>query len=285
MATESSRIHTFFVMKEAGKPERILVWDTQEISLGRSSENDIAIDHAEISRKHVQFVRTDKSYVVQNLNTSNGTLVNETPVTTRPLESGDVIRVAELELCFYQSAKDPVSLGKKVDYASQFKEFAGPSISAADAEATMLGLIDDLPGSDEDFEVKPASDFAYDLHQMESGSVDVSAPRDLDLELEGFGLDDLDIPDGVLTPPSAPAPDPAPDPVSAPAPATAPAPRATAADEAWDLDEVAEPPAALSLQLEIDGLQGELRRVLQGLVGKVVELPAMKIRIKGGDLG
>jgi hypothetical protein len=32
-------------------------------------------------------------------------------------------------------------------------------------------------------------------------------------------------------------------------------------------------------------LQGELRQALLGLMGKVIELPAMKIRIKGDDIG
>jgi predicted component of type VI protein secretion system len=286
MAADSNRIHTFFLLKEPGRPDRIVVWDTQEISLGRSQENDIAIDHAEISRKHVQFARTGKSYVAQNLNTSNGTLVNGEPVTTHTLQPRDVIRVAEIELTFYQSTKDPVALGKKVDYASQLKSFPGPSVAAGDAEATMLGLADTLSGSDEDFEVKPAGEFAYDLHGMDDGPGDASAPRDLDLELDGFGLDDLDVP-GEAPPQAA---QPVPPPAAEPSP-----PPAKAEPDVWELEDVAAPdvaespvakaPATLSLQLEIQGLEGELRQVLQGLMGKIIELPALKIRIKNDDLG
>ena len=272
MAAGSNRIHTFFLVKQPAQPDRIVVWDTQEISLGRAAENDISVDHVEISRKHAHFVRTGKSYVVQNLNTSNGTLVNGEPITTRTLETRDVIQIAELELTFIQSAKDPVGLGVKVDYASQLKEFPGPSISAGDAESTMLGLVDTLPDDDEDFEVKPAGEFAYDLHAMGQGLDEAPAPRDLDLELDGFGLDDLDIPG------EAPA---------KPAPQTAekPAPQTAAKSQVWTLDEAAEEPATLSLQLEILGLKGELRQALLGLLGKVIELPAMKIRIKADDLG
>jgi len=288
MAASSNRIHTFFVLKEPGQPDRIVVWDTQEISLGRSAENDISVDHAEISRKHAHFVRTGKSYVVQNLNTSNGTLVNGEPVTTQALETRDVICVAELELTFVQSAKDPVALGVKVDYASQLKGFPGPSVSAGDAEATMLGLVDTLPGDDDDFEVKPAGEFAYDLHEMDGAPDGVPAPRDLDLELEGFGLEDLDI---SAEAPEKPAPQtpakpepPAPASAAPPAPAK-PAPQTAAKPQVWTLDEAAKESGALSLQLEILGLKGELRRTLEGLMGKVIELPAMKIRIKSDDLG
>jgi hypothetical protein len=125
------------------------------------------------------------------------------------------------------------------------------------------------------------------------------APRDLDLELDGFGLDDLDIPDEVPPPPVESTPHaaakPAPEaPASPEAGAAAtpeprasatPKPRAPAISEVWELKDVANPPAALLLQLVIEGLQGELHRALQGLIGKTVELPAMKIRIKGDDLG
>lgn len=263
MAAGSNRIHTFFLVKEPAQPDRIVVWDTQEISLGRAAENDISVDHAEISRRHACFVRTGKSYVVQNLNTSNGTLVNGEPITTQTLETRDVIQIAELELTFVQSAKDPVALGVKVDYASQLKGFPGPSVSAGDAESTMLGLVDTLPGDDEDFEVKPAGEFAYDLHGMSGGRDEAPAPRDLDLELEGFGLDDLDIPDQERA---------------------KPAPQTTEKPQVWTLDDAKEP-ATLSLQLEILGLKGELRQALLGLLGKVIELPAMKIRIKTDDLG
>jgi hypothetical protein len=266
MAAGSNRIHTFFVVKDPSQPDRIVVWDTQEISLGRTSENDISLDHAEISRKHALFVRTGESYVVQNLNTSNGTLVNGEPVTTRALETRDVIRVSELELVFIQSAKDPVALGVKVDYASQLKGFSGPSISAGDGEATMLGLVDTLSDDDDDFEVKPAGEFAYDLHGMDNDLDGAPAPRDLDLELKGFGLDDLDISEQVPASPASQTP-------------------AKPAPQAWTIDDAAKESATLLLQLEIAGLKGELRQALLGLMGKVIELPAMKIRIKGDDLG
>jgi len=264
MAASSNRVHTFFVVKQPGQPDRIVVWDTQEISLGRAAENDISVEHAEISRRHALFVRTGKSYVVQNLNTSNGTLVNGEPITTQALETRDVIRIAELELTFVQSTKDPRALGVKVEYASQFKSFPGPSVSADDAEATMLGLVDELPGDDDDFEVKPAGEFAYDLHGMKGGTAAAPAPRNLDLELEGFGLEDLDIPG------EAPA---------------QPAPKAAAKQQVWTLDEAGKDSGTLSLHLEISGLKGELRQSLLGLLGKVIELPAMKIRIKSDDLG
>jgi len=263
MATASTRIHTFFLLKEPGRPDRIVVWDTQEITFGRATDNDLCVDHAEVSRHHAQFVRTGKSYVVHNLNMSNGTLVNGQEVKTHELKSRDSVKIADVEFVFYQTPKDPVSLGMKVEYASQFKAFGGPNISGGDAEATMLGLVDAVGGGDDEFEIRPAGDFAYDLHGMENQSPPPRAPRDLDAELDDFGLDDLELSE-VAPPPSA-----------APAAKTRPAaPRPEAS-----------PSATLSLSLEIQGLSGELRQALAGLLGKTIALPALKLRIKSDDLG
>lgn len=261
MAEASKRIHTFLVLKAPGAPDRLIVWDTQEITLGRSEENDLALDYGEISRRHAYFMRDGGSYAVQNLNTSNGTLVNGQEIKTRTLQSRDLIQVAEVEISFYQSHKDPVSLGMKVEFASQLKEFAGPAVSGDNAEATMLGLLEPVGDSDEDFQVRSAGDFAYDLHDMGNELDRAPVTRDLDDEIGDFGLDDLDISN---TPPESEAP------VQAKAPQSGGAASAS---------------GTLSLTLEIQGLEGDLRRVLKSVMGKTLSLPSLKIRIKGDDLG
>ena len=87
MSTPKPRIHTFLALREEGKPDRILVWDTQDISLGRSHKNDLVIDQAEVSREHALFVRAGDRYQVTNLSSSNGTLVNGEAAQERILES------------------------------------------------------------------------------------------------------------------------------------------------------------------------------------------------------
>ena len=241
-AAPRQRIHTFLVLKQAGQPDRVLVWDTQDISVGRAPENDLCIDHSEVSRRHALLSRTDRAFAVRNLSQSNGTTVNGTAVDTHELASRDVIQIGELQLHFYQGARNPATLGPRLEYSSQLKDF-GSARDAASPDSTMLGLVDAIDDDDE-FEVRPASDFAYDLHGMEKGSG--PAPRNLDVELA-----DLEMPGS--------------------AEAAEPAARAA--------------PAAgrLSLHLEIEGLTPELGRQLGSLLGKVVELPGLRIRIKGDD--
>jgi predicted component of type VI protein secretion system len=294
-ATSKERVYTYLLLKGAGPAERIIVWDTQDVTLGRSPENDIAIDDAVLSRRHAEFYRADGAWAVKDLGTSNGTLVNGETIRTRVLVHKDVVRIGEIEVTFVQVAKNPAAIGKPVEYASQLKSFGGAAGQAKDGEATMLGLVQtlEMEAEDEDeFVVGPPGDFDHDLAGMR-GSAGRPAPRDLDLELGGGGA-------GAD---ASPAPRAAAKPAARPAPAAArPAP---AASKEWMLDDIAEPapqprarpaerapaPAAaparrgLALQLEIEGLSGDLERSVAALFGKLIELPPLRIRVKGDDLG
>ncbi len=265
----AERVHTFVVIKRGGKNEKIVVLDTQDLSVGRAPENDLVLEDAELSRKHAAFRRTESGWVVQNYSNSNSTLVNGEAVTSLPIRSKDVIKVADTELIYYQVAKNPVTLGLPVDYASQLKDF-GPNVGV-DGEATILGDLDALGGGggDDDFVVGPINNFADALEDVEPP--ESSAPRNLDLELAEDGLKDLDLDPATPAPAAAPA-------------AAAPAQQAQPAMEAWTLDE--QPTSeTLSVHLEIQGLTAPQRASVEALLGKVIDLPKLRIRLKGDDLG
>jgi pSer/pThr/pTyr-binding forkhead associated (FHA) protein len=61
-APASSRLHTYFVVKEPDVPDRILVFDTQEISIGRAKESDLQAKYPEVSRRHA----TPRSRATEN---------------------------------------------------------------------------------------------------------------------------------------------------------------------------------------------------------------------------
>ena len=46
----AERVHTFVVIKRGGKNEKIVVLDTQDLSVGRAPENDLVLEDAELSR-------------------------------------------------------------------------------------------------------------------------------------------------------------------------------------------------------------------------------------------
>jgi predicted component of type VI protein secretion system len=288
-ATAAARTHAILKLKIAGRT-RLIVFDTQDLTLGRSPENDISVDDPEMSRRHAVFKRSREGCTVQDLGTSNGTAVNGQAVEQALLKHGDVVQIGEVEITYAETTRAPSSLGPSVEYASQIKSFGTPMARMqGGGEATILGLADaPTLGGDEDFEVRPAGEFDFDLR---SGA-DEPVPRDLDAEVADLDLDadfafgDAKTQAPVAKPPARPAAAP-PRPAAPERPA--PPERRAKKSDVWELDEASVEPAAASgpiaVTLEIDGLSGDLRRAVAALVGKVIDLPKLRVRIKGGDLG
>src|SRR4029453_15160536 len=71
--------------------------------------------------------------------------------------------------------------------------------------------------------------------------------------------------------------------------AAAAAPERSAPSGVWELEDApgASMPAAgpVAVTLEIDGLSGELRRAIEALVGKTIELPRLRVKTKGRGVG
>ncbi|MDB5108014.1 MAG: modulated efflux pump with fused ATPase and integral rane subunit, partial [Candidatus Binatus sp.] len=59
-------------------PEYSLMKD--EISIGRGEDNDVVIPHASVSRAHARLMRRDGGFELMDLNSTNGSYVDEHPV-------------------------------------------------------------------------------------------------------------------------------------------------------------------------------------------------------------
>jgi FHA domain-containing protein/integrin beta-like protein len=69
----------------------------EEVSLGRSEDNDIVIPHASISRAHARLVRRDGAYELVDLNSTNGSYVNNQPVHgSAMVSSGSEVRFGDI---------------------------------------------------------------------------------------------------------------------------------------------------------------------------------------------
>lgn len=65
------------------------------LQVGRSGDNDLALQHSEISRKHMRFYPHESGFAVEDLKSSNGVWVNDVRIRTQtphPLKPGDVVR-------------------------------------------------------------------------------------------------------------------------------------------------------------------------------------------------
>jgi pSer/pThr/pTyr-binding forkhead associated (FHA) protein len=72
-----NRTHYLVVKQESLPQPEIYLLDRVTVSIGRDVDNDIVLQEPEASRHHVKLTLSDKGYLVEDLNTLNGTFVND----------------------------------------------------------------------------------------------------------------------------------------------------------------------------------------------------------------
>jgi hypothetical protein len=70
------------------------------VQIGRIADNDIVLPDPNVSRVHARVERRDGAYYVTDLESTNGTWLNEQRVTSAPLAENDVIRLGSTRFIF-----------------------------------------------------------------------------------------------------------------------------------------------------------------------------------------
>jgi two-component system, cell cycle response regulator len=73
--------------------------ERETIVLGRGDDCDITVLDNSVSRRHARFDLDVDGYLVTDLDSTNGTFVNDTPAKRTPLDDGDYLRVGN---CLYR---------------------------------------------------------------------------------------------------------------------------------------------------------------------------------------
>jgi signal transduction histidine kinase len=86
------------------------------IGLGRDTCNQIQVHDTEVSRRHAELRRSGDTYLLADLDSSNGTFVNGQRVKTHALVSGDQMQVGGTQLLFTATVGDAESgVARKID--------------------------------------------------------------------------------------------------------------------------------------------------------------------------
>ena len=67
----------------------------EQITIGRVAENDLQIDNIAVSAKHAMITKGPNHYFIEDLNSLNGTFVNQDKITKRVLKEHDVITIGK----------------------------------------------------------------------------------------------------------------------------------------------------------------------------------------------
>ena len=112
--------------------------DKERMSIGRKSHNDIQIDNLAISGEHAAIVTVLNDSFLEDLGSTNGTLVNGAPIKRHFLQSGDNIELGKYRLKYVNEAPE--------------------AAEAADFEKTMVLRPDALRQATEQKEVRKFGD-------------------------------------------------------------------------------------------------------------------------------
>lgn len=97
-------------------------FEKEEIFLGRDLSNDIVINDTEISRKHAKIYLSGRDFIIEDLNSTNGTVVRGRKISKGfKLGSGDLINLSENTILEYQRKTAEVTRKpkKKVEKISE----------------------------------------------------------------------------------------------------------------------------------------------------------------------
>ena len=88
------------VLIEDGKASRAFPLTKDRVIIGRLAESDIVLADPGASRRHAEVRREDGGFVISDLGSTNGTMVNESTIGERALEEGDRITIGRTVLEF-----------------------------------------------------------------------------------------------------------------------------------------------------------------------------------------
>ena len=78
------------------------VVDKDRLTIGRRATNDVHIDNLAISGEHAVIVNTGDGVYIEDLNSTNGTIVNKKVIKKQALKHGDTIGLGKYQLKFVQ---------------------------------------------------------------------------------------------------------------------------------------------------------------------------------------
>lgn len=97
--------------------------DKERVTIGRTPHNDIPIDNLAISAEHAAITIFHNAAFVEDLGSTNGTLVNSQPITKHALHHGDEIGIGKYRLKYANVQQ----LGSKVEAQEKgAQEFGKP---------------------------------------------------------------------------------------------------------------------------------------------------------------
>ncbi len=111
-ADKMSPMPCLVVENGSQRSRRFEIPDGGRLVIGRDPEAEVPLDDHLCSRRHCEVVRAGDAVTLRDLDSSNGTFVNEVRITEARLKPGDVVHAGETHMTFTADADDSREAGK-----------------------------------------------------------------------------------------------------------------------------------------------------------------------------
>jgi len=96
--------------------QRVDFYD-EKVTIGRSDSNSFVVSAPSISSEHCAIISRGNRYIIRDLDSTNGTQLNGSPVKEARIRHGDIIRIGDVELLFEDESAE-------MDYTQKLEAFS-----------------------------------------------------------------------------------------------------------------------------------------------------------------
>lgn len=131
--------HAKLLVKLHGQTSKLIDLVTECFAIGRKADNDLAIDDQSISSHHARIIKVQSVFFLEDLNSTNGTSVNEKRVVRHQLRDGDIISIGRHRLIFQDvSAAETTPAAASMDMDKTMVLSGGSQLHAPAAPTARL---------------------------------------------------------------------------------------------------------------------------------------------------
>ncbi|HLE63668.1 MAG TPA: sigma 54-interacting transcriptional regulator [Pyrinomonadaceae bacterium] len=91
----------------------------EAVVIGRDTSAGLCISDPSVSRRHSQIEKQEDDFVITDLDSLNGTFINDVPVKSRRLEHGDRVRIGESQFLFLLHDGEKLNTSSQVHFDDQ----------------------------------------------------------------------------------------------------------------------------------------------------------------------
>lgn len=105
---------------------------SERTTVGRLEDNNFQIAEPSVSSHHCEIILRGSEIIVKDLNSTNGTYINDQPITEAPLKPGQILRLGKVELRLEDGRQPPAGAPGARKPAQQTMPIGGVKLGELD---------------------------------------------------------------------------------------------------------------------------------------------------------